>query len=134
MLLVTNLEIQETSQKKKLCIIVTKVYLMRWRIEEYFRFKKQQFNFEDLCVMSLNSIRNLNMFVTLAAGCLGIFCSEKDGSPLMDKLFECSKRIYKILKFVFYAMGYAFRRFFSKTSSGIMNYFRKKLYYAIIYC
>ena len=50
MLLVTNLEIQETFQKKKLCIIVTKVYLMRWRIEEYFRFKKQQFNFEDLRV------------------------------------------------------------------------------------
>ena len=62
MLLVTNLEIQETSQKKKLCIIVTKVYLMRWRIEEYFRFKNQQFNFEDLRVMSLNSIRNLDFF------------------------------------------------------------------------
>ena len=92
MLLVTNLEIQETFQKKKLCIIVTKVYLMRWRIEEYFRFKKQQFNFEDLRVMSLNPIRNLN---------------------------------YKIPKFVFYATGYAFKQIFSKTSSGIMNYFRK---------
>ncbi len=72
MLLVTNLEIQETSQKKKLCIIVTKVYLMRWRIEEYFRFKKQQFNFEDLRVMSLNPIRNLNYkipkFVFYATG------------------------------------------------------------------
>ena len=60
MLLFTNMEIQEISQKKKLCIIVTKVYLMRWRIEEYFHFKNQQFNFEDLRVMSLNSIHNLN--------------------------------------------------------------------------
>ena len=49
-LLLTNIEIQKTQQKKKLYIIVTKVYLMRWRIEEYFRFKKQQFNFEDLRV------------------------------------------------------------------------------------
>ena len=126
MLLLTNMEIQETSQKKKLCIIVTKVYLMRWRIEEYFRFKNQQFNFEDLRVMSLNSIRNLDFFATLAVGYLGIFYSGNNGSPFMDRVFECSKRIYKIPKFVFYAMGYAFERIFSKTSSGIMNYFRKQ--------
>ena len=131
MLLLTNMEIQETSQKKKLCIIVTKVYLMRWRIEEYFRFKNQQFNFEDLRVMSLNSIRNLNFFATLAVGYLGIFYSENNESPFMDKIFECSKRIYKIPKFVFYAMGYAFKQIFSKTSSGIMNYFRKQ---ALLYC
>ncbi len=44
----------------------------------------------------------------------------------MDRVFECSKRIYKIPKFVFYAMGYAFERIFSKTSSGIVDYFRKQ--------
>lgn len=125
MLLLTNMEIQETSLKKKLCIIVTKVYLMRWRIEEYFRFKNQQFNFEDLRVMSLNSIRNLNFFATLAVGYLGIFYSKNNGSPFMDRVFECSKRIYKIPKFVFYAIGYVFKQIFSKTSSGIMDYFRK---------
>ena len=126
MLLLTNMEIQEISLKKKLCIIVTKIYLMRWRIEEYFRFKNQQFNFEDLRVMSLNSIRNLNFFATLVVGYLGIFYSRNSGSPFMDKIFECSKRIYKIPKFVFYAMGYAFERIFSKTSSGIVDYFRKQ--------
>ena len=84
MLLVTNLEIQETSQKKKLCIIVTKVYLMRWRIEEYFRFKKQQFNFEDLRFMSLNSIRNLNFFATLAVSYLGIFYSGNSNMWTID--------------------------------------------------
>ncbi len=125
MLLLTNMEIQEISLKKKLCIIVTKIYLMRWRIEEYFRFKNQQFNFEDLRVMSLNSIRNLNFFATLAVGYLGIFYSGNNGSPFMDRVFECSKRIYKIPKFVFYAIGYAFKQIFSKTSSGIMDYFRK---------
>ena len=44
----------------------------------------------------------------------------------LDRVFECPKKIYKIPKFVFYAMGYAFERIFSKTSSGIMNYFRKQ--------
>ncbi|MFG6329051.1 MAG: hypothetical protein K1W06_06175 [Lachnospiraceae bacterium] len=99
---------------------------MRWRIEEYFKFKKQQFKLEDLRVMSLNSICNLDLFATLAVGYLGIFYSENNGAPLMDKIFECSKRIYKIPKFVFYAVGYAFERIFSKTSTRIMDYFRKK--------
>ena len=75
--------------------------------------------------MSLNPIRNLNFFATLAVGYLGIFYSENNGSPFMDMVFECSKRIYKIPKFVFSAIGYTFKQIFSKTSSGIMNYFRK---------
>ncbi len=57
MLLLTNLTFQE---KKKLCLTVAKIYLMRWRIEEYFKFKKQQFELEDFRVMSLQSIQNLN--------------------------------------------------------------------------
>ena len=38
---------------KRLFHIVVKVYMMRWRIEEYFKFKKQWFELEDLRVMSL---------------------------------------------------------------------------------
>jgi hypothetical protein len=52
-LLIINLELTE---KKKLCMIAAKVYLMRWHIEEYFKFKKQQFGLEDLRVMTLQSI------------------------------------------------------------------------------
>ena len=37
MLLLSNLKMQE---KKRLCHIIAKVYLLRWLIEEYFRFKK----------------------------------------------------------------------------------------------
>ncbi len=43
----------------------------------------------------------------------------------MDNVFEYSKRIYKIFKFVFYVMGYVFKQIFSKTSSGIMNHFKE---------
>lgn len=98
MLLLTNIEITE---KKKLCLIAAKVYLMRWRIEEYFKFKKQQFELEDLRVMSLQSIRNLNLFATLATGYIGIMDSEIEDSIFMLELRECSKRIYDIPKFIF---------------------------------
>ncbi len=50
MLLLTNLTFQE---KKKLCLTVAKIYLMRWRIEEYFKFKKQQFELEDFHVITI---------------------------------------------------------------------------------
>jgi len=39
MLLLTNLAVQKTKDKKKIYLIVTKVYMMRWRTEEYFKFK-----------------------------------------------------------------------------------------------
>ena len=123
MLLLTNLEITE---RKKLCLIAAKVYLMRWRIEEYFKFKKQQFELEDLRVMSLRSIRNLNMLATLAAGYIGIMSSEKDDTIFMMELKECSKRIYSIPKFIFYALGYAIERVLAGTRSGIKGFLLKK--------
>lgn len=64
MLLITNLK----SDDKRLCVAVVKVYLMSWRIEEFYRFKKQQFGFENLRVRSLNSIRKLDLLLTVAIG------------------------------------------------------------------
>ena len=37
MLILINMEVHKIQQKKKLCIIATKIYLMRCRIEEYLR-------------------------------------------------------------------------------------------------
>lgn len=123
MLLLTNLDM---SEQKKLCMIVAKVYLMRWRIEEYFKFKKQQFELEDFRVMSLKSIRNLNLFATLAAGYIGIMSSEKEATIFMRELTECSRRIYGISKFIFYAIGYAIERVLAGTRSGINGFLMKK--------
>lgn len=123
MLLLTNLDL---SEKKKLCMIATKVYLMRWRIEEYFKFKKQQFELEDLRVMSLQSIRNLNLFATLVTGYIGIMSCEKDDTIFMLELKECSKRIFDVPKFIFYGLGYAIERVLARTHSGIKGFLLKK--------
>lgn len=123
MLLLTNLKMQE---KKKLCHIVTKVYLMRWRIEEYFKFKKQQFGLEDFRVMSLQSIRNLNLLATLAAGYIGLTSAVHKDSVFLMELKECSKRIYDVPKFIFYALGYAIERVLSMSRSGINSWSAKK--------
>lgn len=124
MLLLSNLKMQE---KKKLCHIVAKVYLMRWRIEEYFKFKKQQFELEDLRVMSLQSIRNLNLLATLAAGYIGLTSAAHEERIFLMELKECSRRIYEIPKFIFYALGYAIERVLSMSRKGINGFFPKRV-------
>ena len=124
MLLLSNLKMQE---KKRLFHIVTKVYLMRWRIEEYFKFKKQQFELEDLRVMSLQSIRSLNLFATLATGYIGLTSSVHEDRIFLMELKECSKRIYEIPQFIFYALGYAIERVLSMSRKGINGFLPKKV-------
>lgn len=124
MLLLSNLKMQE---KKKLCHIITRVYLLRWRIEEYFRFKKQQFELEDLRVMSLQSIRNLNLFAMLAVGYIGLTTAIHKDSIFLAELKECSKRIYEMPKFIFYAIGYALERVLSMSRSGIDGFLPPKV-------
>jgi len=57
LMLITDLK----SEDRRLAVAVTKVYLMRWRIEEFYRFKKQQLDFGGFSVRSLNSIRTLDL-------------------------------------------------------------------------
>lgn len=124
MMLLTNLK---SSERRKISITVTKVYLMRWRIEEYFKFKKQQFDFEDIRVWSLKSIRNFHLIATLTVGYIGIITSAKADTIFIMELKECSKRIYDIPKFVFYALGYAIENILAKTKVGIESFILKKV-------
>ena len=124
MLLLSNLRMQE---KKRLCHIVVKVYLMRWRIEEYFKFKKQQFELEDLRVMSMQSIRNVNLLATFATGYIGLTSTAHSESIFLRELKECSKRIYEIPKFIYYALGYALKSVLSMGRNGISGFFPEKV-------
>ena len=55
MMLATNKEIKS----KEDVINVAKTYFSRWRIEEYFRCKKQMFRFENFRVRKLKRVLNL---------------------------------------------------------------------------
>ena len=55
---------------------------MRWRIEEYFKFKKQCFDYENLRVRPLRSIRNLDFLLTMAIGYISKL-SDKDDTMIL---------------------------------------------------
>ena len=56
MMLLTNKKIES----KKDVIRVVRLYLSRWRIEDYIKFKKEDLGLEKFRVRNLNSINNLN--------------------------------------------------------------------------
>ena len=76
--------------------------------------------------MSLQSIRNLNLFATLVTGYIGIMSCEKDDTIFMLELKECSKRIFDVPKFIFYGLGYAIERVLARTHSGIKGFLLEK--------
>jgi hypothetical protein len=119
LMLLTNLE----SDDKRLCVTITKVYLMRWRIEEYYRFKKQGFGFEKFLVRSLQSIRNLDLLLTVAIGHIGVLSEKIDQSIEVLELIQASKRLYDLAKFTFYAISDGLFAIFSKSYTGIKCFF-----------
>ena len=74
MMLASNIPIKI----KEDVIKTARCYLDRWRIEQYFKFKKQEYNFENFRVITLKSINNLNKMLTYAIGLVAML-SEKIG-------------------------------------------------------
>lgn len=92
----------------------------------YYRFKKQQFGYENLRVRSLNSIRNLDLLLTIVIGYIG-YVSEKSNERItVMQIIALSKRIYGANKFVFYAIADGLFDILSKCKQGIADMLRIK--------
>ena len=109
MMLASNIPIKSKEDALK----VARLYFSRWRIEEYFKFKKQEFNFENFRVRSLKSINNLNLLLTYTIGFISLMCKKleknmfaqeiiKESHSLKDKVYlwfyQMARGIYNILK------------------------------------
>ena len=99
---------------------------MRWRIEEFYGFKKQQFDFEDFRVRSLNSIRNLDLLLTIAIGYIGMMSERVEERRTVMELIHISRRIFDTPRFKFYAIADGIFTVFGKAKQGIAHLLRKK--------
>ena len=91
MKLLTNIEIK----KKEELIRVVRLYLSRWKIEEHFRGKKQEYDFENMRVRTLESMNNLNMFLTIHLGHKAIIGDKINKNLLAIKIIYASKSLKK---------------------------------------
>jgi hypothetical protein len=109
------------------CTAIAKMYLLRWRIEEHFRFKKQQYHFEDFRVRSLGAIRTLHQLVTLLAGYLALLTQQphtvisytlRDAAQAVPR---SKKRIPK--KFFHYELAAGLANLLQKTTANLSALF-----------
>ena len=89
MKLLTNLEYRE----KEDVIKIVRLYLSRWRIEEHFRGKKQEYDFENMRVRTLKSMNVLNMMLTIHLGYIAMLADKIDKKLLVIKIIEASKSL-----------------------------------------
>jgi hypothetical protein len=117
-LLLTNMDANGKQKAKS----ILKIYLCRWRVEEYYRFKKSQFDLENIRVLSLNAIKTLNLLLSILCGWIAVLSAKRGHSKLLDQVFICAKRIYDIPQFALYATADGIFYILNKTSSGIKRF------------
>ena len=89
LILLTN----RTIQTKEDVIKVVRLYFYRWRIEEYFRAKKQEYGFENMRVRTINAMNNLNLLLTIHMGYMSKLIEKMDRKLLTIKIIERSKSL-----------------------------------------
>ena len=110
MMLATNKEIKS----KEDVIKVAKTYFSRWRIEAYFRGKKQMFQFENFRVRKLAAINALNFYITLCMAFLAHISMKSEINALKVSIIQKADPIKKKVHFCYYRLA--------KGSSGILSY------------
>lgn len=89
LILLTNRSIHS----KEDVIKVVRMYFSRWRIEEYFRAKKQEYEFENIRLRTLKGINNLNLLLTIHLGHINKLAEEINTKLLSIKIIEASKSL-----------------------------------------
>lgn len=106
----TNMEVFDKESAER----IVRIYFLRWRVEEYFKSKKQNYNWEDSIVRTLKAMNNLNVFLTAVMLKLTKFIEKIDKNFLSNLILEramalkenciiwfgqMSQGIFEILKF-----------------------------------
>lgn len=118
MMLGSNISIKS----KEDLIKVVRCYIDRWKIEEYFKFKKQEYNFENLRVRSLKSINNLNKVLSYVIGLIGLLSEKINKREFVNKIIKESKSLRDKVYLYFYQLGRGIYNILSKARCGIRKW------------
>ena len=122
MMLATNKEIRS----KEDVIKVAKTYFSRWRIEEYFRCKKQMFQFENFRVRKLSAINALNFYITLCMAFLAHISMKSETNALKVAIIQTADPIKEKVHFCYYRLAKGISGILSYAKEGFRLWFRTK--------
>lgn len=122
MMLATNKEIRS----KEDVVNVAKSYFSRWRIEEYFRCKKQMFQFENFRVRKLTAINALNFYVTLCMAFLAHISMKSENNALKVLILLNANPIKEKVHFYYYRLAKGIAGVLSYAKEGVRLWFRTK--------
>ena len=118
MMLVTNRAINKKSDVQS----IVRDYMSRWRVEEYFRFKKQEYDFENYRVRSLKKMNNLNQVLTYALGMLGLIAEKKKDSALANMIIKNANALRKDIQFYGYQISKGIYNTLKNARTGIKRW------------
>ena len=115
LILLTNRRIHS----KEEVIKVVRLYFYRWRVEEYFRSKKQEYDFENMRVRTLKAMNNLNLMLMIHMGHMAMLIEDMDKKLLTMKIIEASKSLKRKVLVWFYQMARGIKEILSNARTGI---------------
>ncbi|WP_303860483.1 transposase [Alkalibaculum bacchi] len=122
MMLATNKEIKSKDD----VINIANLYFSRWRIEEYFRSKKQIFQFENFRVRKLIAINALNFYITLCMEFLALLSMKPETSALKVAIIKSANPIKEKVYFNYYRLAKGVSGILSYAREGIRHWFKTK--------
>ena len=122
MMLATNKEIRSRDDVIK----VAKTYFSRWRIEEYFRCKKQMFQFENFRVRKLKAINALNFYLTLCMAFLNHISMKSETNALKVAIIQTADPVKEKIAFCYYRLAKGISGILSYAKEGVRLWFRTK--------
>ena len=122
MMLATNKEIKSRED----VINVAMTYFSRWRIEEYFRCKKQMFQLENFRVRKLAAINALNFYITLCMAFLAHISMKPETNALKVSIIQKADPVKKKVCFCYYRLAKGISGILSYAKEGVRLWFRTK--------
>lgn len=122
MMLVTN----KVLQSKDHVIQIAKLYFSRWRIEEYFRCKKQVFQFENFRVRKLTAINTLNFFISLCMAFLALLSMASETHALKVSILQTANALKKKVSFTYYRLAKGIAGILAHAKEGVHAWFRTR--------
>lgn len=122
MMLATNKELKSRED----VIRIARLYFSRWRIEEYFRCKKQVFQFENFRVRKLKAMNALNFYISLCMAFLALVSMKAETNALKVSIIQTAAPIKEKVQFCYYRLAKGISGILSYAKEGVRLWFRTK--------